>query len=387
MENRKLLNEVRRLIKPLIDKSFFLLGPRGTGKTTWLRQTYPGSPFIDLLADETYNRLLSHPQDLLSLIRRSDLDQPIIIDEVQKLPRLLDEVHRLIESKKLVFILTGSSARKLKRGAANLLAGRALHYECFPLTAAELGAHFDLKRALQWGTLPALMHESDPKAYLESYVRLYLKEEVQQEGLTRNIGAFRRFLEIASYSQAQPLVVTNVARDAQVDRKVVEDYFLILEDLLLSTRLPVFSRRAKRELVTKTKFFFFDAGVFQILRPRGPLDSTFELSGPALETLVLNEIRALNSYLSLGYGLYYWRTKSKHEVDLVLYGEHGLRAFEMKSTSRLRAEDFAGLRLFQQDYPMAQCTLIYTGDHKYTENNISVVPADEFFRNPLRFLK
>ncbi|MGK5089724.1 ATP-binding protein [Bdellovibrionota bacterium FG-2] len=373
-----------RLFTPPFNKSFFLFGPRGTGKTTWIKQNLPESAVLNLLDDELYRRLLARPESLLDWVpkqQRSKPIMPIVIDEVQKIPALLNEVHRLIEDEKLVFVLTGSSARKLNRGAANLLAGRAYRYEMFPLTSVETQKDFDLKRALQYGMLPAINKEPNPKAFLSTYVSTYLKEEIQQEGLTRNLAGFARFLEAASFSQAQPLVVSNVAQDCQIERKVVEDYFSILEDLMIGVRLPVFAKRAKRELYSKNKFYFFDVGVFQSIRPKGPLDFTEELQGAALETLVFQELRALNSYLDWGYELFYWRTKSKHEVDLILYGEKGLHAIEVKSSSRVRKEDLTGLKLFASDYPTASLTLVYLGTKQYVESDIRVIPATDFFRD------
>ena len=375
-------SEIHRLLVIPPGKSHFLFGPRGTGKSTWLRQNYPASPVIDLLDAETYNRLLARPQDLLLLVpkaKTSSRSLPIIIDEVQKIPALLDEVHRLIEKERLVFILTGSSARKLRRQGVNLLAGRALTQAMFPFTAHELGRKFDLSECLELGTLPGRFSEKDPEAFLESYVAAYLREEVQQEGLTRNLGAFKRFLETASFSQAQPLVVANVAHDAQVERKTVEEYFGILEDLMIGVSIPVFSKRAKRELLKKSKFFFFDAGVYQTLRPKGPLDISSEVGGWALETLVFNEIRALNSYFRLGYEIFFWRTAKKQEVDFVLYGKRGLIAIEVKLANRIRKEDLEAMRLFKSDYPMARCLVLYTGSRAHSEDGINIIPATDFF--------
>jgi predicted AAA+ superfamily ATPase len=386
MTSKTEFEEFPRLLNAPAGKSFFLFGPRGTGKSTWLGRKFPESHVLDLLENEVYNRLLAHPQDLMSLVPQKKKHLPIVIDEVQKIPALLDEVHRLIEKEKRTFVLTGSSARKLRRQGANLLAGRALTLSIFPLTALELGSRFQIKEALRWGTLPGLFAESDPRAFLESYVTTYLREEVQQEGLTRNLSGFRRFLEAATFSQAAPLVVSNVAADAEVERKTVEEYFSILDDLMIGARIPVFAKRAKRELLKKTKFFFFDAGVFSALRPKGPLDVPSEVQGLALETLVFNEIRALNSYKSLGYEIFFWRTKSKHEVDFVLYGEGGLVALEVKTSSRLRSSDLDGLKLFLEDYPMARARLVYGGSRRYHESGVEIIPAEEFFADALHWI-
>ncbi len=366
--------------------SFFLFGPRGTGKSSWVRAQMPHASYVDLLEDDTYRRLLTRPGSLSDHFGPGRAQGTVIIDEVQKVPALLDEVHRLIELRGIQFALTGSSARTLRREGVNLLAGRALTRSMYPLTAAELGADFNLDKALTTGMLPLAVTSKDPKAFLSSYVRTYLKEEVEQEGLTRRIDSFARFLETASFSQASILSVSQVATDAQVHRKVVEDYFSILRDLLLSYELPVFSRRAKRELLTKRKFYFFDTGLFQTLRPKGPLDSAAELAGPAFETLCVQELMALNHDLGKDYAFSHWRTRRHEEVDLVLYGEHGFKAFEFKSGARMREQDFKHLALFAEDYPEAQRVLVYGGTEARTYQGVSVVPAEHFFRDAAAWL-
>lgn len=374
-----------RILSPPVKQSFFLFGPRGTGKSSWVRKTFPQATYLDLLEDEIYRRLLARPGTLLDLLPPHP--RQVILDEVQKVPALLDESHRLIETRKIQFILTGSSARKLKRQGVNLLAGRALTYSMFPLTARELGKDFDLKKALQFGMLPMAVTSENPKRYLESYVRTYLKEEVEQEGLTRQLGSFARFLETASFSQASLLSMSQIAAESQINRKVVEDYFSILRDLLLSYELPVFTRRAKRELMTKRKFYYFDVGLYRTLRPKGPLDSESEMNGPALETLCLQELLALNQYLELGYDFFHWRTRKHQEVDLVLYGENGFLAFEFKSGSRIREADFSGLTLFAEDYPQAKRFLIYGGNERRKFAGIEIMPAHEFFEKAESLLR
>ncbi|HEX7835972.1 MAG TPA: DUF4143 domain-containing protein [Kofleriaceae bacterium] len=364
-----------RSIQAPDDKSFLLLGPRGTGKSMWIRGAFPDAVYIDLLESSTYTELLAAPGRLEDKVPPRHRGW-VIVDEIQKVPALLDEVHRLIESRRWRFGLTGSSARKLRHRGVNLLAGRALSLSMHPLTRSELGDSFDLKHSLKFGQLPSVYVEKRPGAFLSTYVQTYLREEVQQEGLTRNLAAFARFLESISFSQAQPLNVAAVARDCHVERKVVEDYVTILEDLLLGIRLPVFQRRAQRKLTAHPKFYFFDVGVYRAIRPRGPLDTPEEIDGPALETLLMQELRAHIAYADLGYQLHYWRTQSGLEVDFVLYGERGLHAFEVKRGSRLRAGDYEGLRAFAADYPMATCTLAYGGTKRFTEGAIEVVPFD-----------
>ena len=351
-----------RLIKKPLEsrKSFFLFGPRGTGKTTWLKRHFPEALFINLLQSEFYNRLSANPGHLRDLIP-PDFRNRVIIDEVQRIPALLNEVHDLVESRQLSFVLTGSSARSLRRKGVNLLAGRALTYRMHPLTVAEQQDAFDLRKSLRFGHLPARFNEDDPGKYLRDYVQTYLREEVMQESLTRNVGHFSRFLEVASFSQGSTVNISAVAREAQVARPVAENYFSILEDLLIAVRLPVFSRKAKRPLTTHRKFYYFDAGVFRAIRPVGPLDSEAELDGPALETLVLQELRAANDYLECDYRICFWHTRNGLEIDFVLYGAHGLLAIEIKRSPQVHFKQTRALREFKKDYPPARCYMFYGG--------------------------
>ncbi len=362
-----------RLLQPPPRQSFFLFGPRGVGKTAWLHQQFPDALFFDMLDHQVYTQLLAGPERLGERIPQGHKDW-VVVDEIQRVPELLNEVHRLIESRKLRFVLTGSSARKLRRRSVNLLAGRAVTRHMHPLTALELGKDFDLKRALQYGCLPLACTSENPHDYLKSYASTYLREEVQQEGLARNIGAFGRFLEAASFSQGGVLNMAAVARECAVSVKVVEDYFSILEDLLIAVRLPVFSKRAKRRLIAHPKFYYFDAGVFQAIRPRGPLDAPEQIHGPALETLFLQQVRALNDYKGLEYRLHYWRTASGDEVDFVLYGERGLRAFEVKMAHNVRPDDLRSLLRFRADFPQAKAHLLYLGERRWHDRGIEVLP-------------
>jgi len=368
-----------RLVKPPQAKSFFLFGPRGTGKTTWVRRTFPQAVYIDLLEAELFTRLTANPQRLESLIPNAHRDW-VVIDEIQRIPDLLSEVHRLIEVRGFKFALTGSSARKLRRGGVNLLGGRARTLAMHPLSAAELGRDFNLDYSLRFGQLPSVYSDPEPDKYLAGYVRKYLEEEVRQEGLTRSLGAFARFLEAASFSQSSVLNISEVARECAVERKVVESYFGILEDLLIGYRLPVFSKRAKRRLVAHPKFYFFDTGVYRALRPKGPLDSPEEIDGAACETLLFQELTAINDGLDLGYALFYWRSAAQREVDFVLYGDKGLQAFEIKRTGRIAGTHLRGLRAFLKDYPMAKTYFFYGGRRRLREGPISILPIEAGFR-------
>jgi uncharacterized protein len=359
--------------------SFFLFGPRGTGKTSWIKVSLPDALYIDLLDFGVFATLSANPSRLENLIPPS-FSNLVVIDEVQRLPELLNEVHRLIESKKLRFVLTGSSARSLRRHGVNLLAGRALTYHMHPLVAQELGADFDLVHALTYGLLPSVIKHEDPRKYLESYVQTYVREEVLQEGLTRNVGTFNRFLEVASFSQGSVINFSEIAREVGASRSVVSDYFTILEDLLMACRLEVFTHRAKRKMIAHQKFYFFDAGVYRAIRPTGPLDSPDQAEGVVLETLFLQALRALNDYLELGYSLYFWRTSSGAEVDFVLYGPRGLHAFEIKRSATIHTKFFNGLKAFRHDYPEAQLHFIYLGTVPEYHDGIKVVPFEQALR-------
>ncbi|MDO8515193.1 MAG: AAA family ATPase [bacterium] len=362
-----------RLLNSQAQRSFFLFGPRGTGKTTFIKSKYPNALIFDLLKAETYDYFLSNPTRLEGSIPVGFSDW-VVIDEIQKIPQLLDEVHRLIENNHYKFILTGSSARKLRREGINLLGGRASICKMHPLTAVELGADFNLKEYIQFGGLPGIFASNDKKDFLKSYIRAYLEQEVIQEGISRNLSAFARFLEIASFSQGSVLNVTEVGREAFVGRKVVEDYFCALEDLLIGSRLPVFSKKAKRRLVKHNKFYFFDAGVYQEIRPTGPLDQPESMGGIAVESAFFQNLLAINDYLELGYDLFFYRTSSGVEVDFIAYGNKGLKAFEIKSKKDVSSNDLYGLKSFMADYPMTKGYFLYGGGHRMYRDNIEIWP-------------
>jgi predicted AAA+ superfamily ATPase len=362
--------------------SFFLFGPRGTGKSTWLRAARTDAIWLDLLDPESQRLYLARPERLRELIAGRPQICDVVIDEIQKVPALLDMVHALAESdKRLRFVLTGSSARKLRRGAANLLAGRLVEARMHPFMATELGAGFDLQRALQIGMVPLVWNAPDPAATLRAYASLYLREEVQAEALVRDIGSFARFLESISFSQGSLLNLAEVARDCQVGRKTVEGYLGVLEDLLLSFRLPVFSKRAKRLLVAHEKFYYFDAGVYRSLRPTGPLDRPEEIAGMALESLVAQHLRAWTNYRAAGETLSYWRTKAGTEVDFVVYGQDVFWAIEVKHAAKLSSKDVRGLRAFREDYPEATACLLYMGTERLVIDGVLCMPCAQFLAN------
>ena len=362
-------------------RHFFLFGPRGTGKSTWLKQHYADAVVIDLLAPEVFRAYSARPERLREVTNGSK-SKTVVIDEVQKVPELLDVVHGLMEDgADRRFILTGSSARKLKRSGVDLLAGRAVVKTMHPFMAAELGAAFSLDESLQAGLVPLVTRSLDPQQTLASYVALYLKEEVQMEGIVRNIGAFNRFLEAVSFSHGSTLNVSEVARECQVKRKTVDNYLAVLDDLLLSFLLPVFSRRAKRHLISHPKLYYFDSGVFRSVRPTGPLDSPHEIGGAGLEGLVAQHLRAWIAYGNQNCHLSYWRTRSGAEVDFVLYGQDTFVAIEVKNAARINRRMLSGLTAFKKDYPEAQAFFLYRGDEQRLINDILCLPCEPFLRS------
>ncbi len=364
-----------RLLAPNKKNSVLLFGPRATGKTTWALNYYPDALRFDLLDSETYKELLARPNRLADYIP-PDFSGQVLLDEIQRIPDLLNEVHRLIESRKLIFILTGSSARKLRRKGHNLLAGRALSYHMHPLTALEMKDDFSVERALSRGLLPLAQQDGYEK-YLQTYVQTYLEQEILQEGLTRNLSAFSRFMEVASLSQGQVLNISNVAREAAIERSVVAGYFEILRDLMIGYFLPPFTKKAKRRLISHPKFYYFDPGVYRAIRPMGPYDMPEELGGISLETLVHQQINAVNDLLELGYKMYYFRTATGVEVDFILYGKKGIKAIEVKAAERFQDKMLDGLKKFRADYPEAKCFLLYGGEQKLYVDDIIVLPIQE----------
>jgi len=361
--------------------SFFLFGPRGTGKSTWLKDTFKGAFLVDLLDPETIRSYASYPERLINAVEALPEGSIVVVDEIQKLPELLDVVHLLIERKaNMRFVLTGSSARKLKRTGIDLLAGRAGVRYMHPFMAGELGDRFSLEESLKMGLVPLVVFSPDPYEALGAYVSLYINEEIKTEGFVRNIGNFGRFLEAIAFSHASVLSLTEVARDCQVKRKTVEGYVSILEDLLIGFKVPVFTKRAKRHMSKHPKFYLFDAGVFSALRRPGPLDTFREAEGAALEGMVAQHLRAWIDYGHKECQLYFWRTRAGNEVDFVVYGPDTFLAVEVKNARQLRNKDFVGLVEFQKDYPEAMAILLYRGKERLKIGKIPCIPCEVFLK-------
>ncbi len=372
--------DILRRFFPLPEQSFFLFGPRGTGKSTWLRHVFPEALIVDLLEPAVQRPLDARPERLKELIAGAPDSEVVVIDEVQRVPELLSVVHSLIEKRRtLRFVLTGSSARKLRRGGVDLLAGRALNRTLHPFMAAELPV-FDLGRALREGMLPLVWAAPRPAEVLDAYASLYLDQEIRLEGWARDAGSFARFLEAVSFSHGSVLNATSVARECEVERRTVTRYLEVLEDLLLAFRVPVFTRRARRRTTSHPKLYLFDAGVYRALRPRGPLDRTEEIEGAAFEGLVAQHLRAWIAYSESGCKLFFWRTRKGVEVDFVVYGEGGFWAVEVKNTQRVRAQDLRALRTFREDYPECELLLLYRGAERLRIDGIWCLPGEQFLR-------
>jgi uncharacterized protein len=368
---------------PLPERTFFLFGPRGTGKTTWLRAKLPGATWFDLVRNQELLRLMRDPSLLRQAVEALPKGGWIVIDEVQKLPRLLDEVHGLIADHggRYRFALSGSSARKLRRLDVNLLAGRAINRTFHPLTCAELDFRFELDDLLRFGSLPSVRSEPGHAIdILEAYAVNYIKEEIQQEALVKNLDSFTRFLEIAALMNGQVVNTTSIARDAGVPRPTVQRYFETLIDTLIGVWLPAWRPRARVKEVARPKFYFFDTGVVRALlqRLRDPLEGAER--GHLLETLVLHELRAAISIANIGGTLAYWRTPSGSEVDFVWSRGRTSVGIEVKASPVWRGEFGAALEEMRAEGVVQSAFGVYLGKEHLKRKGVEVLPLVEFLR-------
>lgn len=358
-------------------ETFFLWGPRQSGKTTLLRGSYAGAVWIDLLKADEFRRYATHPELLREELERSGA-RFVVVDEVQKVPALLDEAHWLHENAGVHFALCGSSARKLKRGHGNLLGGRAVRRELFGITAHELGAGFDLIRMLNHGTLPRIYQSDRPRPLLNAYVADYLKEEVMAEGLVRRLPPFSEFLNAAALTDTEQVNFTNLGRELGVSRETVRGYFEILGDTLLAQMLPPYRKRPKRRLSTAEKFYFHDVGVVNFLAKRGALEPGAELFGKAFENWVFHELRCYNSYRECFAEFSFWRLSNGVEVDFVVNDLEC--AIECKSSNSVRTHHLNGLRELAREHPGVGKRIVVCREPKSrtTSDGISVLSVEEF---------
>ena len=359
--------------------SLFLWGSRQTGKSTLLKMLFPGAHVYDLLKSDVRMALQLRPSQLREECELLDDGELIIIDEVQKVPALLDEVHWLIENKKQRFILSGSSARKLRRSGANLLGGRALRQTLFPLVSAEV-PDFDLNRALNHGMLPSHYLMENPTMRVQAYIGDYLQQEIVEEAIVRRLDAFTRFLQVAALSNSEIVNYTNIAQDCGVSSKTVKEYFSILEETMLGFFLPSYTKVVKRRVIQSPKFYYFDVAIPNHLLHRISLQPSTDVYGHALEHLVIQELRAFMSYRQPLKSLTYWHTlDNKYEVDAVL-GDAEV-AIEVKSSKNVGSHDTKGLKAFSEEYPEAKLYLLSLEDRPRKFNGVEVWPVELFFKH------
>lgn len=362
-------------------QSFFLWGPRQTGKTTLIKTLYPEARRIDLLKTDQLMRYVKQPALLREEVAATPRQQLVVVDEIQKAPALLNEVHYMIQEWQRVFVLCGSSARKVRRGHANLLGGRALRYELLGLVAEELAADFSIERLVNAGPLPAHYGAENPGLAQRAYVDDYLREEVLQEGLARHLPVFSDFLRTAAIGDTEVLNMSNVAREVGMAVSTVRDHYAILVDTLMGAFLPAFTLRPKRRIIQAPKFYFRDVGVVNHLARRGPIRPGSELFGKAFENWLFHELSVHSRYSESFYDLSYWRLSSGIEVDFIL--GPGAVAVEAKGKTQANGQDFKGLLNFRKDHPSVAALIVVCLEkaRRKTEDGVLVMPYRDFVRS------
>ncbi|MCL2417300.1 MAG: AAA family ATPase [Bacteroidales bacterium] len=357
------------------EDSIFLWGARQTGKSTLLKTLFPNVRRYDLLNSEEFERFFRNPELLREELKNADHSNLVIIDEVQKIPQLLDEVHWLISNRNIRFILCGSSARKLLRCGANLLGGRALRTVMYPLVSAEIPG-FDLLRAVRNGMLPRHYTAQNPQRRLQAYIGDYLNEEIRAEALSRNLLSFTRFMEIAAQSNGEMIVYKNIAQDCGVSANTVKEYFQILEQTMVGYSISGFTATTKRRTITAPKFYYFDVGIANYLLKRNNIVQGTDDFGRAFEHLMMQEIIAYLGYNYLDEKPTYWRTSGGYEVDCII--GNGRVAIEFKSCDEVKSRHTKGLKAFQEEYPNARLVVVSMDKYKREMNDVEIFPATEF---------
>jgi predicted AAA+ superfamily ATPase len=365
----------RQKFTGLGNESTFLWGARQTGKSTLLKKLYPDAHYFDLLLSDVYERFLRNPSLLREILSIPDLSSPVIIDEIQRIPSLLNEVHWLIENRGIRFILSGSSARKILRSGANLLGGRAMRHELYPLTSAEI-PDFDLLKALNSGLLPRHYLAKYSGKLLSAYIGSYLRDEIIAEAKIRNITSFSRFLEAAAFSNGEMVNFSNIAAECGISSPTVKEYFQILEDTMTGRFVHAYQKRPKRRVITAPKFYYFDVGIAGYLLKRGRIETGSEAFGKALEHFIYQEIYAYSHYSDKNFNVSYWRTASQIEVDFIL-GDHEV-ALEIKSTNMINPRHLKGLKSFSEEYKTKKLIVVSTDPYPRKIDNIAVLPWNIF---------
>lgn len=360
-----------------VEDSLFLWGARQTGKSTLLETLFPAARRYDLLKNEEFERLFRRPELLREELENANAGDLVIIDEIQKIPQLLDEVHWLMTNRKIRFILCGSSARKLKRIGANLLGGRALRTVLYPLVSAEI-PDFDLLHAIQNGMLPRHYTVQNATRRLQAYIGDYLTEEIRAEALSRNLLSFTRFMEVAAQCSGEMIVYQNIAQDCGVSANTVKEYFQILEQTMIGYLVPGFTASKKRAAIAAPKFYYFDIGIVNYLLKRKHLAQGTDEFGHAFEHLLLQEIMAYLGYHFSEEKLTYWRSTSDYEVDCII--GNGRVAIEFKSCEEVKSRHTRGLKAFQEDFPEARLVVVSMDRHRRKMNDIDIFPANEFLK-------
>ncbi len=355
--------------------SIFLWGARQTGKSTLLKMIFPDKHYIDLLKSDEFERYSRRPallREELELLPKNEL---VIIDEIQKIPALLDEVHWLIANRNLRFILSGSSARKLRRSGVNLLGGRAIRKHLYPFVSAEI-PDFNLVKACNNGLLPRHYLCEDPSARLQAYIGDYLQQEIKAEALTRNLGTFSRFMEVAALSNGEIVNYNNIASECGVSAPTVKEYFSILEETLIGYTIPAFTRNVKRRVIQSPKFYYFDVGIANYLLKRTTINSGSPEFGHAFEHFIIQELIAFIGYFRPQLGLSYWRTTSGYEVDAII--GNAQVAIEIKSTDEVQSHHTRGLKAFSEEFPSARLIIVSLDKNPRKMNEVEIYPALQF---------
>lgn len=362
--------------KEINTDSIFLWGPRQTGKSTLLKQLFPNTPYYDLLKSEVYSKYKLRPSQLREECMMLDEGSIVIIDEVQKIPALLDEVHWLITNRGINFILCGSSARKLKRSGANLLGGRAIRKVLHPLVSAEI-PDFDIDRAINYGMMPRHYLSTTPKKRLQAYIGDYLQQEIIAEALVRNLDSFTRFLEVAALSDSEMVNYAKIASDCGISAKTVKEYYLILEETLIGMFVPAYTKVVKRKVQSSPKFYYFDTGIANYLLHRGNLTRGTAEYGHAFEHLIIQELAAYLNYTESEKRLTFWHTlNNAYEVDAVI-GEAEL-AIEIKSSSNVVSSHLKGLKAFKEEYPECKLVVVSLEERPRLFNGVEIWPVKDF---------